>query len=274
MHWYAFTRLVYSGNKFLRVGPNISEKFLFRWGESILGGSKINVTCPILPLACVLTLHRILFTESAIDTFFTSYFYLCLELVLETWDKTMLTQAFNGQGSLTSGRSSWLKSAYSSWNGASTREEEWFLCPFVVSRREMVYSVATKPVLQPAKTAGMCMSPCAETHSPLPISPFLLDQNLSSKQIASTNNMWPKSDNAKKCHQWLNGLFICLFVYLCESSWGVIIEIQLLSKHCQDRQHGSNPLVWLHAKFPWQDTHPTQHLPFVSQCLPFSPTNL
>ena len=37
--------------------------------------------------------------------------------------------------------------------------------------------------------------------------PFLLAQNLSSKQIVPTDNMWPKSDNAKKCHWWLKGWY-------------------------------------------------------------------
>ena len=44
MHRFPFMRMVYSGNQFFRVGPNISEKFVP--GESILGGSKLNVTLP------------------------------------------------------------------------------------------------------------------------------------------------------------------------------------------------------------------------------------
>ena len=39
---FALMWLVYSRNKFFRVGPNISEKFVP--GEPILGGSKLNVT--------------------------------------------------------------------------------------------------------------------------------------------------------------------------------------------------------------------------------------
>ena len=35
------------------------------------------------------------------------------------------------------------------------------------------------------------------THSPPPVSPFLLVQNLSSKRIVPTHNMQPKSDDAK-----------------------------------------------------------------------------
>ena len=43
MHRFALMWLVYSWNKFFRVGPNISEKFVLG-GEPILGGSKLNVT--------------------------------------------------------------------------------------------------------------------------------------------------------------------------------------------------------------------------------------
>ena len=38
MHRFAFMWLVYSGNKFYSVGPNISEKFVLA-----LGGFKLNV---------------------------------------------------------------------------------------------------------------------------------------------------------------------------------------------------------------------------------------
>ena len=38
-----------------------------------------------------------------------------------------------------------------------------------------------------------------------PVPPFLLAQTLSSKQIGPTDNMWPKSDNAKKHNWWLKG---------------------------------------------------------------------
>ena len=72
--------------------------------------------------------------------------------------------------------------------------------PSVLTRWKVVQAVPTNN--QPRKP------PCAQhpmlkpTH--LPSSHlFLLVQNLSSKQIAPTDNMWPKSDDAKKCHQWL-----------------------------------------------------------------------
>jgi len=51
----------------------------------------------------------------------------------------------------------------------------------------------------------MYTAPRGETHSPPPIPPFLLVQNLSSNQIVPTGNMRPKSDDAKKRHRWLKG---------------------------------------------------------------------
>ena len=54
----------------------------------------------------------------------------------------------------------------------------------------------TKAFLQPAKAAAMCTAPRAEICPPPPITPFLLAQNLSSKWIAPTDNMQPKSDDA------------------------------------------------------------------------------
>ena len=57
----------------------------------------------------------------------------------------------------------------------------------------MAQPVSTKAFLQPAKTAAMCTVCHDNACPPLPIQPFLLAQNLSStKQIAPTNNMWPK----------------------------------------------------------------------------------
>ena len=43
------------------------------------------------------------------------------------------------------------------------------------------------------------------THPPPPYPPFLLAQNLSSKRIAPTDNMRPKSDDAIWHHRWLKG---------------------------------------------------------------------
>ena len=56
--------------------------------------------------------------------------------------------------------------------------------------------MATKAFLQPAQAATMCTVCHDYAHLPPPISPFLLVQNQSSKQIASTDNVQPKSDDA------------------------------------------------------------------------------
>ena len=78
-------------------------------------------------------------------------------------------QAFLGQGSLASKRSSWLNS---SRNGPPTRGEEWLVRPFVLTRWEIVQPVPSKAVLQPAKAAAMRTAPRTETHPPSPIPPF------------------------------------------------------------------------------------------------------
>ena len=53
----------------------------------------------------------------------------------------------------------------------------------------MVQPVRTKAFLQSAKAAAMCMAPHVATCPPLPVPALLLVQNLSSKQIAPTDNM-------------------------------------------------------------------------------------
>ena len=106
---------------------------------------------------------------------------------------------------MTSERSSWLKTAYSARNGATKEAEEPCLCLFVSKRREMPNPVLTKAFLQPAKTAAMWTAPHAETRPPPPIPPFLFAQNLSSKQIAHTDNVQLKLHDEYIRHQWLKG---------------------------------------------------------------------
>ena len=60
----------------------------------------------------------------------------------------------------------------------------------------------TKAFLQAAATAAMHCQAERWTHPPPPVPTFLLAQNLSSKRIAPTDNMRPKTANAKK-HHWL-----------------------------------------------------------------------
>ena len=71
--------------------------------------------------------------------------------------------------------------------------------------RQMAHSALTRAFLQPAATAAMHCHPEGCTHPPPPVPPFLLAQNLPSKRIAPTDNMRPKSDDAKKRHWWLKG---------------------------------------------------------------------
>ena len=65
----------------------------------------------------------------------------------------------------------------------------------------MAKPVLTKAFLQPAKTAAMCMVGDDYARPLLPIPPFLLVQNLSSKWIAPTDNMWSKLHHEYTRHQ-------------------------------------------------------------------------
>ena len=49
--------------------------------------------------------------------------------------------------------------------------------------------------------AAMHCQPEGCTHPPPPVPPFLLVRNLSSKRIVPTDNMQPKTDNAKRHHR-------------------------------------------------------------------------
>ena len=69
----------------------------------------------------------------------------------------------------------------------------------------MAKPVPTKAFRQPAKAAAMCTALRAETRPPPPIPPFLLAQNLSSKWIAPTDNVWPKLHDEYTRHQRLKG---------------------------------------------------------------------
>ena len=86
-----------------------------------------------------------------------------------------------------------------------TRWKERFLHPFVQESRQMAHPALTKAFLQAAATAAMHCQPERCTHPPPPVPPFLLAQNLSSKRIAPTDNMRPKSDDAIWRHRLLKG---------------------------------------------------------------------
>ena len=108
---------------------------------------------------------------------------------------------------------SWLKTACSPWNvPLQELGGEWSLCPFVLTRWEIVQSVPTKVVLQHAKAATLCWNPLT---FPYPI--FLLAQNLTSKQIASTDNT-AKVRQCQKVSYVVKGLNIYDLQYINFSS--------------------------------------------------------
>ena len=63
--------------------------------------------------------------------------------------------------------------------------------------RLMAHLALTKAFLQAAVTAAMQCQPEQCTNPPPPV--------VFSKQIAPTDNMWSKTDDAKKCHWLLKG---------------------------------------------------------------------
>ena len=116
----------------------------------------------------------------------------------------------------------------------------------------MVQPVPTKAVLQPGKAAAMCTT-CHDYACPPPfISPFLLAQDLSSKQIALTDKMRPKSDNAKNHHQWLKGYYWIINKHSSEAeysettrSYQLIHNIYLTAHHGFLFLHQLQPTFWL-----------------------------
>ena len=79
--------------------------------------------------------------------------------------------------------------------------------------------------LQLAATSAMCCHPERCTHLPHPVPPLIsaIVQNLSSKRIAPTDNMQPKSDNAKTVSlvgEGLNRMSILNYFCSCKvKSW-------------------------------------------------------
>ena len=96
----------------------------------------------------------------------------------------------------------------------------------------MVQRVSTKAFLQSTKTA----------------------QNLSSKQIAPIDNMRPKSENAKRHHQWLEGQNLVI------SSWSHKVDTTFILVHTPTVQQAR--FVLKHFKDLGQTFHlsiPTKH---------------
>ena len=79
--------------------------------------------------------------------------------------------------------------AYCTRYGACKKGEEWFIHPFMLTRRKMILTMPTKTTMQ---AAAMCTAPHA-------CSPFVLGQNIIFKKHCTTNN-------AQWLHQWLKCL--------------------------------------------------------------------
>ena len=154
------------------------------------------------------------------DTFFGPYFHFCLEPAMETWAKASLTPSLrvhdpNHTHSLVNFQWSGLSDQWALQLTESCLQiQKW--CPYkargvvpkpICARQEMVQPLPTTERSSLASQGSWHVhSTLGWTHPPPPIPPFLLAQNLSSKRIALTDNMWPKSDNAKWHHRWFKGL--------------------------------------------------------------------
>ena len=68
---------------------------------------------------------------------------------------------------------------------------------FMQESKQMAHQALTRAFLQPAATATMHCDPEGCTHPLSHAPPFLLEQNLSSKWIAPTDNMWPSQTTPK-----------------------------------------------------------------------------
>ena len=80
-----------------------------------------------------------------------------------------------------------------------------FSTPVCATRKRKGLVSATKAFLQLAATAAKCCHPEGDTHSLTPpVTPFLQAQNLSSKWIAPTDNMQPKSHDG-----FIKGFIYC-----------------------------------------------------------------
>ena len=95
-----------------------------------------------------------------------------------------------------------MKTAYSARNGAPTKADRGaFSTPVCVKTEGNGPASADQGFLQPTKTAAMCTVPRAETRQSPPIQPSLLAQNVFSKWIAPTDNMWAKLHDEYTHHQ-------------------------------------------------------------------------
>ena len=119
--------------------------------------------------------------RSLLEAVHTLYDHLCHKLVVKTWAKCFPSILLGPPNPLISKltvvRAIHPANTSRDWklpNVSPTKEEEQFICSFVLKRREMPQPVPTRAFQQIAKTGAMCMA-CADypTHL-LPIPAFLL----------------------------------------------------------------------------------------------------
>ena len=146
-------------------------------------------------------------------TFIHLYFHFCCELALDSWGTASSTcplqvHELDHTHSLASVQYSGpqrallqTESFLNVRNGAPTRRKECFLGPFVQESRTVAHLALTWAFLQPVATDAMHCHPPGDTHPPALIPLFLLTQNLSSKRIVPTDNMWPNFNDDYSHHQ-------------------------------------------------------------------------
>ena len=153
------------------------------------------------------------------DTFFGPCFHFCSEPALEPWAKASLTPSFRVHDP-----NHTHSPASFQWSGLSDKRalqltesclqiHKWCsykargVVPEPVCANKARNGPATADQGSSLASQGSCHvhGTPGWTHPPPPIPPFLLAQNLSSKRIAPTDNMRPKSDDAIWRHRWLKG---------------------------------------------------------------------
>ena len=91
-------------------------------------------------------------------------------------------------------------------NGGPTRQDSYFLSPFILKTREMAYPAPTKGRSKLSPNAAMLFAPFGCTHPPPPAPPFLLAQSLSLKDIAGCDIMKLKVSRCRYATLGLKGL--------------------------------------------------------------------
>ena len=91
-------------------------------------------------------------------------------------------------------------------NGGPTRQDSYFLSPFMLKTREMAYPAPTEGRSKLSPNAAMLFAPFGCTHPPPPAPPFLLAQSLSLKDIAGCDIMKLKVSRCRYATLGLKGL--------------------------------------------------------------------